>query len=196
MITLASGSEARARLLSAAGVRFRVEPASEGLEEPLKATLLKRGAGPAEVARELALAKARAVWERVGGVVIGADQTLEVDGALLSKAGSVEAGRERLSELRGREHSLHSAVAVAVVGEDDWSVVDTVRLAMRRFTDAFLDGYVARNAEAACYSLGGYHYEGEGVQLFERVQGDYFAVLGLPLLPLLARLREVGEIAA
>ncbi len=193
MIILASGSEARARLLTDAGVAFRVEPAPEELEEPLKAELVIRGASPAEIARALALAKARAVWERSGGVVIGADQTLELEGALLSKAGSLEAARARLSELRGREHRLHSAVAL--VGEADWAVVETVRLAMRGFTDAFLEGYLARNAEAARYSLGGYHYEGEGVQLFERVEADYFAVLGLPLLPLLARLRELGEIA-
>ncbi len=194
MIILASASSSRAKVLTAAGVPFTVEPAPDHIEEPLKARLMAEGTSPAELARELALAKARAVRERRGGIVIGADQTLEFEGALLHKAETLEIARERLAAFRGRSHTLHAAVAV--VGDEAWSVVETATLTMRAFSDAFLDDYLARNAEAARFSLGCYYYEGEGAQLFERVEGDFFAVLGLPLLPLLQRLRELGELPA
>jgi septum formation protein len=131
-----------------------------------------------------------------GWLVIGSDQTLELHGQTLSKAASLSELRSNLIQLRGRTHALHSAVAVAHDGEIVWRHVDTAYLTMRAFSDAFLDDYVARHGEKVRSSLGGYWFEAEGVQLFDKVAGDYFTILGMPLLPLLGYLREAGTLAA
>ena len=131
-----------------------------------------------------------------GRLVIGCDQTLEFDGQTLSKATSFDDLRANLLRLRGRAHLLHSAASVALDGEILWSHTDTARLIMRAFSDAFLDDYIARQGDQVLLSLGGYWYEDEGVQLFDAVDGDYFTILGMPLLPLLGCLRTVGALPA
>jgi len=195
VITLASRSASRAAILRGAGVPFEI--ASPGVDEAAaKASLLAEGAGPREVADALAELKAVKVSRGRDGLVIGADQTLDLDGALFDKAASLEEARARLTAFRGKRHKLHAAVVVAKDGAPIWREVDTATLTMRAFSDAYLEGYLARNAEAALASVGCYQLEGEGAQLFERVDGDYFSVLGLPLFGLLDLLRRHGELAA
>jgi septum formation protein len=195
-IILASKSAPRAAILAGAGVAF--ETTGSGVEEePLKAGWLAEGAAPRVVARRLAVAKAQAVSRRTPeAYVIGADQTLELADTLYDKVATMAEARERLQALRGKEHELHAALAVAKGGRILWRFTESPKLTMRDFSDAWLDGYLARGGEALLGSVGCYMFEGEGAQLFERIWGDYFAVLGLPLLPLLAFLREEGAIAA
>ncbi|HEX3919839.1 MAG TPA: Maf family protein [Caulobacteraceae bacterium] len=195
-IVLASKSASRAALL--AGARVAFEAVDSGVDEAkLKARLLDEGAGPAKIAGELAEAKALAVSLRMpDAIVIGADQTLELDGLLFDKAASLSEARERLASLRGQRHELHSAVAAAEGGRVVWRVSESPALTMRDFSDTYLDGYLARNGVTLLGSVGCYMLEGEGAQLFEAIDGDYFAVLGLPLLPLLAFLRREGALTA
>jgi septum formation protein len=194
-LTLATASPARIAILRGGGLAF--DAVGSGVnEDPIKRDLLKGGASPAAVARALAAEKALAVSRLRPGLVIGADQTLDLDGRLFDKAGSLAEARERLTALRDRTHRLHSAVAVAQEGEVVWRTLDSAVLTARPYTDAFLDAYLERNGEAVLGSVGCYMLEGEGVQLFERIEGDYFTILGLPMLPLLAYLRERGILAA
>jgi septum formation protein len=194
VITLASQSASRAAILKGAGVDFTT--VSPGVDEAaVKAGLLAEKASPREVADALAQLKAVKVSRARPGLVIGADQTLELDGALYDKAQSLEEARDRLETFRGKRHRLHAAVVVAKDGAPIWREVDTTSLTMRPFTDAFLDDYLARNARAALSSVGCYQLEGEGAQLFERIEGDYFSILGLPLFGLLDLLRRHGELA-
>ncbi len=193
-IILASKSAARAQLLAGAGVAFEVT--GSGVDEDvIKQQLLADGAAPRDVALTLARTKALAVSAGRPGLVIGADQTLDLAGVLFDKAPTLADARERLQRLRGRRHQLHSGVAVAEGGAIRWSEVQTAELSMRDFSDAFLEDYLARNAEAALSSVGGYQLEGEGLQLFDRIDGDYFTILGLPMLGLLTVLREDGAVA-
>jgi septum formation protein len=161
-------------------------------EDAAKAAFGAEGLGPRDMADALAELKARAGWARTRTVVLGCDQTLEFEGRLLNKATTVMALRGQLMDLRGRSHRLHSALVLVENGEPTWREVATTELTMRAFTVAFLDDYLAREGEALLGSLGGYQLEGRGVQLFERVDGDFFAVLGLPLLGLLDALRRRG----
>jgi septum formation protein len=194
-VILASQSTTRAAILRGAGVAF--EAVSPGVDEDAaKESLLAEGLGPREVADALAELKAVKVSRRREVLVIGADQTLDLDGALYDKAANVPQARARLEALRGRRHKLHAAVVVAQDGTAIWREVDTTRLTMRSFSDAFLDGYLARNGEAALSSVGCYQLEGEGAQLFEAIDGDYFSILGLPLLGLLDLLRRHGALVA
>jgi septum formation protein len=194
-ITLASQSVARKQLLTAAGVNFTAQ--SAGVDETtVKQSLLADGLGPRDIADALAEAKAVKVSRRIAGLVIGADQTLDLDGSLLDKAEGLDEARERLSLLRGRTHRLHSAVVVARDGVPVWRDLSSPAMTMRAFSDAYLEAYLERNGEAALTCVGGYALEGEGVQLFSHVAGDYFAVLGLPLLGLLDYLRLQGALAA
>jgi septum formation protein len=194
-IVLASASLSRATLLRAAGVPFQVIP-SRVDEDAVKARMLGQAAGPATVARGLAELKARAVSDGTAGLVIGADQTLELDGVLHDKPRDIAESRERLKVLRGRRHSLHAAVAVASQGEVIWSALDTAELTMRAFSDDFLEAYLERQGEVVTASTGAYLLEGEGIQLFEVIEGDYFSILGLPLLALLTFLREAKALPA
>jgi septum formation protein len=193
-IVLASGSRARAQVLAAAGVTFDVAVA--GVDEgAAKAGLLAEGNGPREVADALAELKAVKVSRhRPGALVIGADQTLDLAGALFDKAEGMGEARERLAMLRGKTHKLHSAVVVALDGVVIWREVPAARLTMRPFTDAFLDSYLAGAGESVLGSVGCYRLEDEGVQLFSRIDGDYFTILGLPLMGLLDLLRRYGAL--
>lgn len=192
LITLASQSAIRAKVLSAAGVT--VEKASPMVDEDvLKAKMA--GSPPDKIAAALADEKALAVSRRRDGLVIGADQTLDFEGALFDKASSLEEARERLMMLRGRTHRLHAGVSLARGDEVIWRTLSTSTLIMRNFSEAFLDAYLARNPQVLA-SVGCYELEGEGVQLFDRIEGDYFAILGLPLMGLMQALRAEGALAA
>ena len=194
-IILASKSAARATLLQNAGVAFASVGAGVD-EDIIKTGMLRRHASPAEIARVLAEEKAKAASLKHNGLVIGADQTLDLDGALIDKVDSLSDARVRLLRLRGRAHRLHSAVAVACAGELVFTGADSATLFARDFSDAWLEGYLDRNGVEILGSVGCYMLEGEGAQIFERVEGDYFTILGLPLLPLLSFLRGEGAIAA
>jgi septum formation protein len=188
-VILASKSAARRAVLEGAGVPF--EAASAGVDEDAaKAMLLDRGASPREIAEALAEQKALAVEGAGEALVIGADQTLELDGVLHDKVETLEAARARLQLMRGKPHQLHAAVVVARGGAAIWRETVTTTLTMRDFSDAFLEDYLAREGEAALGSVGCYRLESLGVQLFERIDGDYFAILGLPLLGLLELFRQ------
>ncbi|MGQ7790778.1 Maf family protein [Faunimonas sp. B44] len=192
LLILASSSPTRARLLSEAGLMFDVRPAEldeRAAEEPLR----QAGAPPEDLAMALALAKAQMVSERFpGDLVIGADQTLDLDGEAFSKPHDMEAARRQLLRLSGRTHHLHAAAACARNGEIVWSHSETAELTMRPFGPVFVGRYLAAVGERALGSVGAYQIEGRGIQLFSRIDGDFFAVLGLPLLPLLEFLRHEG----
>jgi septum formation protein len=192
-VILASKSLARAQILRNAGVTF--ETIASGVdEEDLKGDALARGWSSKHIAERLAEAKAVAVSKLHPGLVIGADQTLELEGRLFDKAATLDEAEGRLAELRAKTHDLHAAVALASEGAVIWRETKTARLTMRAFSDAYLRSYIRRNAETATSSVGGYAWEGEGVQLFQSVEGDYFTILGLPILGLLARLRQLGVV--
>jgi septum formation protein len=191
---LASKSRSRAAVLAGAGVAFETEDSAID-EAALKTDLLAAGASPRDVAERLGEAKALAVSaRRPDDLVIGADQTLDLGGALYDKAANLAEAKTHLTAMRGRGHALHGGIVAAEGGDVVWRTTETSRLWMRDFSDAFLDGYLARGGDTLLASVGCYQLEGEGVQLFERIEGDYFAILGLPLLPLLAFLRERGAI--
>ena len=194
-LILASKSAARRAVLDGAGVRYEARVAGVD-EDAVKTSLLAEGAGPREIADALAELKAIRVSSGRPDFVIGSDQTLDLDGQLYDKAESVEAARERLKLLRGRTHKLHSAVVVAKEGAPIWREIVTASLTMRDFSDAFLDDYLASEGEHALGSVGCYRLEGPGAQLFSKIEGDYFAILGLPLMGLLDLLRRHGELTA
>jgi septum formation protein len=188
-LVLASGSIVRRQLLEAAGLRFEVDVPRVD-EDAAKASLRGEGLKPRDQADALAELKALFVSNRRPEFVIGADQMLAVEGETLDKPKDMAEARTHLQRMRGRTHELLSAVVVAKEGVVIWRHIETPRLRMRAFSDAFLAAYLERVGDSALQSVGAYQLEGLGAQLFERVEGDYFAVLGLPLLPLLAFLRE------
>jgi septum formation protein len=194
-VTLASTSSARRALLTAAGVSF--EAVSPGVDEDAaKAALAAEGLTPRDMADALAEMKALKISSRRPGLVIGADQTLDLDGETLDKAPTLVIARERLAGLRGRRHKLHSAVVVALDGQPIWREVASATLTMRPFSDDFLDRYLAAEGEELLWAVGCYRLEGLGAQLFERIDGDYFTILGLPLLGLLDLLRRYQVLPA
>lgn len=191
-LILASRSPARSRMMAAAGLSFSTSAADidERVEE-LTTGLNDRS--PGKIAAHLAGVKAVAVgYQFPDAVVVGADQTLDLDGERFIKPKSMDEAREQLLRLKGRSHVLHSAVACVRNQEIAWRSVETARLTMRNFSDQFLDDYMAVAGPRALESVGAYHLEGVGVQLFEKVEGDFFTILGLPLLSLLAYLRSIG----
>ena len=192
-LMLASKSTARRALLEAAGIPVEIVPAD--IDE--RAVEARAGFNDAaKVAALLAREKAKAVAQKhPDRMVLGADQTLALAHRRFSKAADRGAAREQLMALRGKTHTLHSAVAVVVAGDVVFQHVDAAHLTMRAFSDEFLDRYLDTAGDAATASVGGYQLEGAGIQLFERVEGDHSTVLGLPLLPLLDWLRRAGHLA-
>ena len=193
-IVLASASPARRALLSNAGIAFAVEPALID-ERAVEAPHVASGSSPAAIAMVLAAAKAEEVSRRFpDAFVIGSDQTLDCDGHRGTKSRDLAEARAQLERLAGRSHCLHSAVAVARGGATRWQHIDSATLTMRPLSGADIGAYLSRIGDNALKSVGVYQLEGEGIRLFERIEGDYFAILGLPLLPLLTYLRSEGVI--
>lgn len=191
-LLLASRSATRRHLLEAAGVEFETVTC-ELDEEQAKQGLLAAGFEPRDLAEMLAELKANNAPAPSSALVLGADQTLELpDGGLLNKPGSQGEAREQLLMLAGRTHWLHSAAVIVRGGERLWGCIESVELRMRPLGEAFLDDYLEREYAHVRWNVGAYRIEGPGVQLFERIDGSHFAILGLPLLPLLAFLREQG----
>jgi septum formation protein len=191
-VILASGSRTRRAVLEAAGLEFEMVPSGVDERAIREALLADDGPiDPADLAEVLARAKAEEVSRRnPDALVIGADQVLAFEGETLDKAADLDAAREVLLRLRGRTHQLHSAIALAERGDAAWTFVDTAHMTMRRFSIEFLGQYLARVGANALEPVGAYHIEGLGIQLFERIDGDHFTILGVPLLPLLAELRS------
>ena len=195
-LILASKSPFRAQMLQNAGVKFRTEAATVD-ERSVEAPLLKGGADAEDVAAVLAEAKALDVSARFpGALVLGCDQTLSLGDELFHKPAGMEAARRCLLKLSGKTHLLSSALALVKGGVTLWRHVSVARLTMRELSPAFIGQHLGRVGSAALSSVGAYQYEGEGIQLFENIDGDYFTIVGLPLLPLLAELRRMGEIDA
>ena len=193
-LILASRSAVRHALLTAAGIPHVVEPADID-ERTIESQAATGNSG--EVAELLAREKALAISARLpGSYVLGADQTLALGERRFSKPANAVLARKQLACLRGRTHELHSALAVARDGKLIFQHRERARLAMRDFSDEFLDAYLATVGTAATASVGAYQLEAAGIQLFERVEGDHFVILGLPLLPLLECLRREGLLVA
>ena len=200
-IVLASGSAVRARLMRDAGIAF--EQIASGVDEAAVKARIEaaeprpgaHGTGP-QIARTLAEAKARDVsMQRPGALVVGADQVLTLGARAYDKPRDVAEARQRLSAFRGKTHVLHSGVALVRDGATLWQHYEASCLTMRAFSDEFLDAYVAAVGDGLTASVGAYQLEGVGAQLFARIEGDYFAILGLPMLPLMAELRRHGALA-
>ncbi len=191
-ITLASGSSIRAKMLRDAGVDFTVEiPRVD--EDTILRSLEAEGAKPADIADTLAEYKARRISGRNPSVlVIAADQVLACNGQIYSKPKDMAQAREHLLALKGQGHQLLSAAVIYEGAKPVWRHVGRAQLAMRDFSDAFLDDYLEKAGEDILHCVGCYQLESHGVNLFSRVQGDYFTILGLPLLEVLAFLRTKG----
>lgn len=191
-LVLASSSPIRAALLSGAGLRFIIEPGAVD-EATVRDAAAADGATAGEAAMLLADMKARRVSARhPEAVVIGADQILVCEHVWFEKPADLAAARQQLMALRGRTHLLATAVLCFIGGQRVWQHLAQPRLGMRMVSDMFLDAYLASEADRVLTSVGAYRLEGMGVHLFERIEGDYSAILGLPLLPLLGFLRQHG----
>jgi septum formation protein len=194
-LILASSSKSRAKLLEAAGLAFIVEP--PGLDESAMRQAVAGGEAlaPHDVAEVLARAKAEAVSEVAPKAhVIGGDQVLAFGDVIMSKPESMEAARRQLLDLSGKTHTLHTSVAVATNGETIWADTTVAILTIRKLSPEFIGRYLAAAGEEVLSSVGAYQIESIGVQLFEKIDGDYFSILGLPLIPLLDMLRREGVI--
>jgi septum formation protein len=193
-VVLASSSNTRRDILEKAGVVVEaIAPRID--EEEIKQAMIAENAGGADIAEVLAEQKARSVSrQRPQDLVIGADQILEMDGQIYSKPENLAAARHALTALRGREHRLFSCVCVLRDGQRLWHNLDSAKLTMRAFSDEFLETYLQSIEDQAFAGPGSYRIEDVGSQLFSKVSGDYFTILGLPLLPLLEYLRVQGAL--
>ena len=192
MLILASSSSTRQTLLRNAAISFKVR-APRVDESAVKDALLAEGHAPRDVAD--ALAEIKALRSTGPGLVLGCDQVLDHNGTLRSKPETSDDAVAQLSAMAGGRHKLHAAAVICADGAPVWRHVSTVDMVMRPLSDAYIAEYVDRNWEVIRHSAGSYTLEGEGARLFHRVEGDYFAVLGLPLLPVIDFLITRGEIA-
>lgn len=195
-LILASQSPFRRMLMENAGLAFRAEAAAID-ERAAEAGLAAGNPTPEAIAEALAIEKAKDVAGRnPGALVIGSDQTLSLEGRVFHKPADMAEAKGHLQAMSGRTHSLNCGIALVRDGEMLWHHVAVALLTMRPLSEEFIDRHLARVGTRVLASVGAYQLEGEGVQLFERIEGDYFTILGLPLLPLLAKLRDLGAIDA
>jgi septum formation protein len=193
-IILASQSKSRAQVLAGAGLRFETKPVDLD-ERTIRLQLLAENRPATEIAAALASEKARLVASaHPDYLVIGADQILECQGEILEKPGDMAGAATQLKALRGKTHHLHSAISVYKSGVEDWSFVQSAQMTMHDFDDEFLAGYLDNAEPGIVGCVGSYQLEGVGARLFDRIEGDYFTVLGLPLLALLSYLRTITAI--
>ncbi len=189
-IILASKSSHRCDLLTRAGITFTVQPANID-ERSIEAPILEAGLGGADVAEILSVSKASEVSNRnVDAYVIGCDQTLSLKDELLHKPKDMDEARRRLLALSGKTHELNSGLSIVRNGETLWSYVEVSRIEFRKLDPGFIGRHLAAAGDKILSSVGAYQIEGIGVQLFKNIDGDFFSIMGLPLLPLLAKLRE------
>ena len=194
MIVLSSGSATRRKLLSQTGLYFKTAkpPVDESM---IKDRLREAGASAAQVADNLAESKANSVAMILpGAYIIGADQMLDCEGKWFDKPEGMDGARNHLLALRGKTHQLITAAVIAHEGRVIWRHLDTAQLTMRDFSDEFLDRYMEKAGEGIVHSVGAYEMEGMGAQLFEKIEGDFFTILGLPQIPLMNALREAGAL--
>jgi septum formation protein len=194
-LILASSSKSRAQILAASGLAFIVEP--PGLDEATMRQAIsgEKALDPHDIAEVLARAKAEAVSDLAPqAYVIGGDQILAEGRTVMSKPDSMEAARRQLLDLSGKTHTLHTAVAVATNGETLWAETTVATLTMRKLSPEFIGRYLAAAGDEVLGSVGAYQLESLGVQLFDKIDGDYFSILGLPVIPLLDTLRREGVI--
>ena len=193
-LILASSSASRQMLMRNAGLTFSAEPADID-ERAIDAALEKDGATPDRIAVELAKAKALAVSTmRPNAIVVGCDQTMSLGSRIYHKPGDMAQAHANLMSLSGKTHRLNCGAAIARNGEILWEIVTFAGMTMRDLDPAFVDRHLERVGEKVLSSVGAYQLEGEGIQLFSAIEGDYFTILGLPLLPLLTKLRALGMI--
>ena len=193
-IILASGSKIRATILQNAGVKFRVQT-SRVDEDAFKESMRAEGLSPMDQADYLAQMKSEKVSSQAKGLVLGADQMLSLNGGGFDKPKTREEAFERLKEFSGKTHHLECAAVISENGEAVWRYIARPKLTMRKLSDEYINTYLDQIGDAAFESVGAYQLEGLGVQLFSAIEGDYFSILGLPLLQILDYLRERGVLA-
>jgi len=190
-VILASGSQIRRQILDGAGVNYSVKT-SRLDEAAIKTSMLEQKAHPHDIAESLAEAKAMKISRDVHGLIIGADQVMVMDGHLYDKPKDLSEARDRLLSMRGKAHYLMGAVVICENGQPVWRHRSKTTLQVRDFSSEFLDEYINLEGEGLLHTVGGYKFEGRGAQLFSKVDGDFFSILGLSLLPVLDYLRIRG----